>query len=140
MIHSLYVKLNDPVYDKVLVARQVNPQTAALHKCCVHYGSKTCRLMSESCCTRRDNGTKQVERRADALQSLVIFCASLLLPVGSGYTLQLSCSSRSRVAVTLWPQFAAWGGGGSEKQADRQVRTQETEAECNRGRTTCHPA
>lgn len=31
-------------------------------------------------------------------------------------------------------------GGGAEKQADRQVRTQETEAECNHGRTTCRPA
>lgn len=31
-------------------------------------------------------------------------------------------------------------GGGAEKQADRQVRTQEKEAECNHGRTTCHPA
>lgn len=83
-----------------------------------------------------DNSNKLVEgcdlssRSSHVLGFIAATCEAWLL---------YSCSCL-RSAMTLWSQFAVWSGGGAEKQADRQVRTQETEAECNRGRTTCHPA
>lgn len=152
MIYPHYVKWRYTVHNKVkttndsyLLRNKLNPQTAALNKCCICLGSKTCRMLSEkNCCSTEWQEEKKSGVTWPLLEKLswpqwpqsscsLFYCCYLW---GWAIVFLQLC----RYAVTVWSQFSVWGGGGAEKQADRQVRTQETEAECNRGRTTCHPA